>query len=217
MLAVSAYRALLLDFGGVVLRTPFELVRAYERDRGLRVGHFDWYGPFDLAADPHFERVLAGDLRERDYWARRSDELAVSSGLDDPGASMHLLFERPESELIRPEWVELIAAARDAGVIVAILTNDLSYFHPPEWVERIDVLRQVDHLIDLSSTDYLKPDPRAFEVALATLGCEAEEVLFVDDQPFNLTGSIAAGIDSLQFDVTDPAAAIGQIRARLHL
>jgi putative hydrolase of the HAD superfamily len=107
--------------------------------------------------------------------------------------------------------------AQGAGIIVGILTNDLSHFHPPAWIARITVLGRVDHLIDLSSTDYLKPDPRAFEVALATLGCKAEDVLFVDDQPFNLTGSIAAGIDSVQFDVTDPVASVAEVRVQLGL
>ena len=214
---VTRYRALLLDFGGVVLRTPFELLRAFERDRGLDHGHVGWHGPFDLDADPDFALVHAGELREREYWAQRAASFTEIVGISDPGAAMHQLFERPEDELIRPEWVELIADAQEAGVIVAILTNDLSHFHPQAWIDRMQVLRRVDHLIDLSATDYLKPDPRAFEEALSVLNLGAEAVLFVDDQPFNLTGAHDAGIDTVQFDVTDPATSVGEVRRRLRL
>ena len=212
---MSAFRALLLDFGGVVLLTPFELMRLFELDRGDPPGSLGWHGPFDLDADPEFARVHAGELREREYWAMRADAFTDVVGIDDPGAAMHLLFERHESELIRPEWTRLIADAQAGGIQVAILTNDLSYFHPQEWIDRLEVLRMVDHLIDLSATDYLKPDPRAFEVATDVLGIEPAEVLFVDDQPFNLTGAHDAGMETIHFDVTDASASVAVVRRRL--
>ena len=65
--------------------------------------------------------------------------------------------------------------------------------------------------------DDLNPDPRAFEAALAMLQVSAADVLFVDDQPFNLTGSIVSGIDSVEFDVVDPAGAVAMVRTRLGL
>ena len=214
---MSDKRALLLDFGGVVLLTPFELMRLFELDRGHAPGSLGWHGPFDLDADPEFARVHAGELSDREYWAMRADSFTDVAGVDDPSAAMHLLFERRESELIRPEWVRLIADAQAIGIQVGILTNDLSYFHPQEWIDRLEVLRNVDHLIDLSATDYLKPDPRAFEVAVQMLGVGAAEILFVDDQPFNLTGAHDAGIETILFDVTDPATSAGQVRRRLRL
>ena len=212
---MADFRALLLDFGGVVLLTPFELMRLFELDRGEPPGSLGWHGPFDLDADPEFARVHAGDLREREYWAMRAEAFSDVVGIDDPGAAMHLLFERHESELIRPEWVRLIADAQAAGIQAAILTNDLSYFHPQEWIDRLEVLRAVDHLIDLSATDYLKPDPRAFAVAVEVLGVDPAEVLFVDDQPFNLTGAVDAGMETILFDVTDAASSVELARLRL--
>ena len=214
---MSGFRALLLDFGGVVLLTPFELMCLFEKDRGDPPGTLGWHGPFDLDADPEFARVHAGELREREYWAMRAGAFTDVVGIADPGAAMHLLFERHESELIRPEWVRLIADAQAAGTQVGILTNDLSYFHPQEWIDRLEVLRAVDHLIDLSATDYLKPDPQAFEVAIRVLGVEASDVIFVDDQPFNLTGAHDAGMETILFDVTDPVESVAQARRRLGL
>lgn len=211
------FRALLLDFGGVVLLTPFELIRLFELDRGDPPGSLGWHGPFDLDADSDFARVHTGELREREYWATRAEAFTDVVGIDDPSAAMHLLFERHESELIRPEWVACITDAQAAGITVGILTNDLSYFHPQEWVDRLEVLRTVDHVVDLSETDHLKPDPQAFQVALEVLGVEPGEVLFVDDQPYNLTGAHDAGIASVRFDVTDPAMSVAEVRRHLGL
>ncbi len=39
--------ALVLDFGGPVLLTPFELTARTERRLGLRAGSLPWRGPFD--------------------------------------------------------------------------------------------------------------------------------------------------------------------------
>lgn len=207
--------ALLLDFGGVVLRTPFELVEGFLRRNGLPAGALPWRGPFDLGGDPLFARVLDGSLREREYWRIRNDEVAALTG--DPGdyPALHQLFEAPEEELIRPEMRILVDERMAAGYPVAILTNDLTHFHPQVWVDRISILRDVGYLIDLSDTDYLKPDPRAFEVAAETLGLPPSEILFVDDQPVNLAGALEVGKPHVHFDPTDVAGSVAAIRRRL--
>jgi len=69
--------------------------------------------------------------------------------------------------------------------------------------EKEVALDEVDHLIDLSHTDYLKPDPRAFELTADVLGLDPAEILFVDDQPVNLQGADAVGMPHVRFDPTD--------------
>lgn len=207
--------ALLLDFGGVVLRTPFELVPGFLAARGVDGSTLAWRGPFDLGADPLFTRVLDGSLAERDYWRLRSDEVSALLGADYPHPPLHAVFERDEADLIRPEWVELIAEQQDRGRQVAILTNDLTHFHPQEWVDRMTILHRVDHLIDLSHTAFRKPDPRGFELAAATLGAAPATILFVDDQPVNLAGAVEVGMPYVRFDPTDVAASMSEVRACL--
>ncbi len=207
--------ALLLDFGGVVLRTPFELVDGFLRRNDLAPDALRWRGPFDLDGDPLFAQVLSGSLREREYWRIRNQEVEALVGAAAGYPALHGLFEVREEELIRPEMRALIDERMAAGHPVAILTNDLTHFHPQTWVDRISILHEVDHLIDLSHTDYLKPDPRAFEVAAAILGLEPGEILFVDDQPVNLDGARAAGKHHVHFDPTDVAGSVAKIRAHL--
>lgn len=207
--------ALLLDFGGVVLRTPFELIDGFLRRRGLPPDALPWRGPFDLDGDPLFARVLDGSLREREYWRIRNDEVAALAGAPGDYPALHQLFEVSEQELIRPELQELVDQRIAAGQPVAILTNDLTHFHPQSWVDRISILHQVDHLIDLSHTDHLKPHPRAFELAAATLGLPPGEILFVDDQPVNLAGAAEVGKPHIHFDVTDVAGSVREISSHL--
>lgn len=212
---MTATHALLLDFGGVVLRTPFELIDSFLARRGLAPDVLPWRGPFDLESDQLFAQVLDGSLREREYWKVRDAEVASLVPPDGEYPALHALFELPEGALIRPELAALIAQRTAAGKPVSILTNDLSFFHPQSWIDRISVLRQVDHLIDLSHTDYLKPDPRGFELAADTLGCPPREVLFVDDHPVNLAGAEAVGMQSVRWQPTDIAGSMAAVTEAL--
>ena len=72
-----------------------------------------------------------------------------------------------------------LAHLQAAGLRTAVLTNDLAAFHPPEWIERITVIRRFDPLVDLSHVGFLKPQPEAFEHALKELGIPAEAALDV--------------------------------------
>jgi len=65
-------KAVVLDFGGPVLLTPFERLPALERSLGLPPGTFGWRGPFDPAADPLWRSMQAGELSEPAYWASRA-------------------------------------------------------------------------------------------------------------------------------------------------
>ncbi len=207
--------ALLLDFGGVVLRTPFELAPHLLVARGVPPDSLTWSGPFDRDADPLFVRVLEGSLPEREYWRLRTLELIALFDGDLPDPPLHALFERDEDDLIRPELAELIAGQRAQGRAVGILTNDLAYFHPQAWIDRISILSEVDHVMDLSYTDYRKPDPRAFEFAVATLGAPVERVLFVDDQPVNLAGAFAVGMPCALFDPANVGASMTDVMSIL--
>ena len=77
-------------------------------------------------------------------------------------------------------------------------------FHGPEWKEGISVIKQFDFIVDGSLTGYLKPDPRAFRLALQAFGePDPASVVFVDDQRSNLRGAEDVGIATVYFDPTD--------------
>ena len=84
--------ALIFDFGGPVLLTPFELRHVGERDLGLAPGTFGWTGPFDPAADRDWRAFQDGEMNEREYWALRAAEFAALTGEETPpgGGRQHL-------------------------------------------------------------------------------------------------------------------------------
>jgi putative hydrolase of the HAD superfamily len=203
----EAPRVVLFDFGGVVIRTPFEL------------HDHDWRGPFDPETDPLWVRSQTGEITEREYWHERAS--AYHPGAEDPThAFMRTLYEQDEERIVRPEVRQLLDDLRAAGLRTAVLTNDLAAFHPPEWIERMSVIRRFDPLVDLSHVGVLKPQPEAFEHALKELGLSREEagtVVFVDDQRRNVAGALQAGLRAVWFDPTDVPASIGRLRAELGL
>jgi len=202
-------RALILDFGGVVIKTPFEIMEPLERRLGLAPGTFAWRGPFDPARDERWRAMQHDEISERDYWALRAEEVGRVSGAMTPWSTRDLMrafYGCSESEFVRPEAVEAIAAAADAGVIVAVLTNDLAAFHGPTWFASLAVSRSIACVVDATFTGVLKPMPGAYANILSELGLEPHEALFVDDQPRNVDGSERIGMPALHFDVTEPRA-----------
>jgi putative hydrolase of the HAD superfamily len=211
-------RGLLLDVGGVVIRTPFELLDLAEERLGLEAGALGPRGPFAPDTDPEFRDVLTGALTERDYWARRAERAAPVLGIPpDTRSFMRVLFDAPEDRLVRPEVRDLMEEARGVGVTVGLLTNDLRDFHGRAWVESLRVFATADVTIDGSLTGVLKPDPRAYELALEALDLPAAEVVFLDDQPVNVRGAVAVGLQVVAVDVTTPASAVSRTRALLEL
>ena len=201
-------RHLLLDFGGVLLKTNFELNDVAERSLGLAVGALaEWRGPFDPSADPAWQRFLDGELTERGYWVVQS----AKYGLDTAGLMRHF-FEPSGDHLIRTEMWDLVREWKAAGRKVGILTNDMSAFHGPEWKNNITVLKEVDLIADCSFS-HLKPDPRAYQHGLDEMGMTRDDVVFVDDLFVNAQGAIDAGLLTVRFDPTNVESSIAEIRS----
>jgi putative hydrolase of the HAD superfamily len=213
------YDLLLLDFGGVCLLNPVELHHVAERRLGLPPGTFDWRGPIDPSTDPLWEQMVAGDgLTERDYWAQRAAEVGRAAGQDlDTRQYMELVYVPPQPSLIRPGCTATVAAAREAGMLIGILTNDLEAFHGPEWGRAFPVITEADFVADCSTTGILKPDPRSYQRALDMAGVPAERTLFVDDQPRNVTGAEAVGIAAHWFDIARAEASWADVAERAGL
>lgn len=192
----------LFDFGGVVIKTPFELLDT------------EWRGPFDPERDPLWQAAVSEEITEREYWHRRASELHPDA--EDPTfAFMRQLYDTDEERIVRPEIVALLDELDRRGIRTAGLTNDLAAFHPPEWIERMTVIRRFDPLVDLSHAGFLKPAPTAFEYALKQLDVPPEKVLFFDDQPQNVEGAEEFGIAAVRCNPTDVNGSISRLWAAM--
>lgn len=215
-----ADKHLLLDFGGVCLLNPVEIHRELERSLGIPQGTLTWMGPLDPSTDPLWQQLMSAEITERQYWHQRARDVGVAAGKGDDWTLrdyMTACYDLPEEVILRPEAQQMVDACHAAGRKAGVLTNDLCAFHGPQWVDSIRFFQSLDALTDASKTGILKPDPRAYQLALDDLGVEREEVVFVDDQPLNVQGARDFGIATVYFDVANPQRSWAEARELLSL
>ena len=211
-------RGLLLDIGGVVHSTAMHLVgRLAEQEPGMRPV-LERIGGIAGDRDELWQQMLRRQVTERQYWAQRAAEFGAAVGETwDTRAMMHRLYELPQQDWLRAEMVDLMTEAKAAGLRLGALTNDMTAFHGPGWVERQEHLKLFDIIVDASLTGVLKPDPRAFASAAEALGLPAEQIVFLDDMPWNVEGAFRAGLTAVRVPWDNPAPAIDTARELLGL
>jgi putative hydrolase of the HAD superfamily len=216
--ATDALRGLLLDIGGVVHNTSMHLVeRLAETEPAIRLV-LERIGGLASDRDELWQQMLRRQVTERQYWAQRAAEFgAAVDETWDIQAMMHRLYGLPRQEWLRAEMVELMAEVKAAGLRLGALTNDLAAFHGPGWVEQQEHLKLFDVIVDASLTGVMKPDPRAFRGGAEALGLPAEQIVFLDDMPWNAEAARDAGMAAVRVPWDDPGPAIDTARNLLDL
>ncbi len=215
----SIPQALLLDFGSVISVSLFERHRDTEAELGLAAGSLGWLGPIAPETDALWQAMQRDEISEREYWARRARELGEAAGQPhwDMLAMLTRLRHTDPNAVVRPGIRRLVRAAHARKLAVGILSNELELFYGAEFLSRMDILRDMQVIVDATHTKILKPDPRAYEMAVQQLGLPAARVLFVDDQFRNIAGAQRAGLQSQFFDLRDVDGSIAAVAARLRL
>jgi len=214
----GTYQGLLLDIGGVVHRTSMYLAgRLAETEPSLRPV-LDRIGGLGTDRDELWQLMLDRQLSEREYWAQRAAEFGAAVGESwDTRALINKLYDRPERDYLSAPTIDLMTDVKAAGLRLGALTNDLAAFHGPGWVERQEHLKLFDIIVDASLTGVLKPDPRAFASGAEALGLPAEQIVFLDDMPWNVEGARQAGLKAVRVPWDDPRPAIDTARELLGL
>lgn len=205
-------RALVLDFGGVISKTLFETHDLTERTLGLAPCTLKWLGPFAPDSDPLWTSMQRGEISERDYWLTRSREVGrlVSEDWRDMETFVKRARGADPDTVIRPEAARAITLAADAGLRLAILSNELDLFYGADFRSRLSILKRFDTIVDATHTGILKPDPRAYQSVLDELALEADNCVFVDDQRRNIAGAAACNMRTVLFDVRNPATSYSE-------
>jgi putative hydrolase of the HAD superfamily len=209
-------KGLLLDFGGVISVTLFERHALSEEALGLPAGTLTWRGPFDPAGDGLWARMIAGRITEREYWARRAADVGRLLGQDWDMATLIRRTRGPDvNRHVREAAVRTIRRAKAAGRRVGILSNELELFYGRDTLERLDILKDIDSVVDATHTHILKPDARAYALGCEALGLSPQQIVFVDDQLRNVEGARRAKLDAVEFDVTKPELSFAEAERRL--
>jgi putative hydrolase of the HAD superfamily len=204
-------RAVLFDFGGVILASPFEAFAHYERAKDLPDGFLRGLNATnpDTNAWAQLERnevsfdqfclLFEGEARSAGHGIDARDMLALISGD------------------VRPPMVEAVRRCKDAGLKLGLLTNNWVSFDArgQEITERDQVLELFDVIVESSRVGVRKPDPRFYEIACEALAIEPHEAVFLDDLGINLKPARAMGMTTIK--VEDPEVAIAELEAALGL
>ncbi len=204
--------ALVLDFGGVISKTVFETHVESEAALGLAAGTLTWRGPFDPDGDELWCAMQADRISERDYWAKRARQTGELVGETWNTMAKFVAATRGgnPASVIRPEAVAAIGAAKSAGRKLAVLSNELDLFYGAGFRHKLPLLAAFDVIVDATYTKILKPDPRAFSLVTSGLELPAESCVFVDDQARNIRGADTVGMQTVEFDVTDPGGSYAE-------
>jgi putative hydrolase of the HAD superfamily len=208
----SPIQAVLWDFGGVILSSPFEAFNTYEAQKGL---------PTDLirrvnSTNPH---TNAWALLERnDISPQEFDQLFATEsealGHRVPGADVLALL----SGEIRPRMVQALDTVTAAGFKIACLTNNVVSTEEPATERQAQVrtiMHKFDHVVESSKVGCRKPEPRFYEIACELLNVSPNECVFLDDLGINLKPAAAMGMRTIK--VVNPDDALAELSGHLDL
>ena len=203
--------AVLWDFGGVILSSPFEAFNHYERTA-------------DLPKD--FIRMLNARNPDTNAWAKMErNEVSLDGFVSlfeaEAREQGHRLdgwqVLRSISGDIRPQMVEALRRCKKT-FRVACITNNMKAGEGPGMERSADkakavaeVMNLFEHVIESSKVGVRKPDPRIYQHACELLGVPPEACVYLDDLGINLKPARALGMRTIK--VGDPDIAIAELQA----
>ena len=204
-------RAILWDFGGVILSSPFEAFNRYEAELGL---------PKD------FIRGLNARNGDTNAWAKMERSEVSLEGFvalfeEEARQQGHKVdgwrILQSLSGDIRPQMVEALRRCSRA-FRVACITNNMKSGEGPGMARGADKAKAVaeimtlfEHVVESSKLGLRKPDPRIYRHACDLLGVQPEDCVYLDDLGINLKPARALGMRTIK--VGDPDLAIDELQA----
>ena len=203
--------AVLWDFGGVILTSPFEAFNRYEAEIGL---------PKD------FIRGLNARNGDTNAWAKMERSEVSLEGFvalfeEEARQQGHKVdgwrILQSLSGDIRPQMVEALRRCSRA-FRVACITNNMKSGEGPGMARSADKAKAVaeimtlfEHVVESSKLGLRKPDPRIYRHACDLLGVQPEDCVYLDDLGINLKPARALGMRTIK--VGDPDLAIDELQA----
>ena len=195
--------AVLFDFGGVILSSPFEAFAAYEKEIGLPANTIRKIN----ATDPDSNAWAQFERREvstEDFVILFEEEaLALGYELD----AQRILGGLHGS--LRPSMVEALSKC-SSKFKTAMLTNNITPMGEQDLDEDVQKVVEIfDLLIESSIEGCRKPEEKFYEVACERLNVKPENCVFLDDLGINLKPARAMGMTTIK--VIDPEDAIKEL------
>ncbi|WP_295657542.1 HAD-IA family hydrolase [uncultured Nocardioides sp.] len=199
--------AVVFDLGGVLTESPMTAFAAYEREAGLPDGLIRRLNSTDPDSNA-WARFERNELDVAGFAAAfEAEAAALGHRLD---ASRVLAALRGE---LRPSMVGAVRRLRDAGLPLALLSNNVA---PMERTgETGELLGLFDAIVESSVEGVRKPEPEIYHRALTRLSeavgrpIEATDCAYLDDLGINLKPARALGFSTIK--VVEPGPALAEL------
>jgi putative hydrolase of the HAD superfamily len=186
--------ALVVDFGGVLTTPVRDSLDAWIAADEIAPESFtavlkEWLGRTAVAGSP-IHRLETGELAGPEFERQLARRLRTRDGRRVEAAG---LLDRMFMEMtVDSGMVQLLRAARVAGLRTALLSNSWGNRYPT------DLISEVFDVVVISSEVRLrKPDRRIYQMVLDRLGISGPAAVFVDDAEPNVHGAQAAGMRAI--------------------
>ena len=195
--------AVLFDFGGVILSSPFEAFAEYENEIGLppdTIRKINSTNP-DTNAWAQFERR---EVSSEEFVSLFEKE-ALSLGYE---LNAQRILEGLHGSL-RPEIVEALTKC-SSKFKTAMLTNNITPMGEQDLDEEVKKVVEIfDLLIESSIEGCRKPEEKFYEIACERLKVNPENCVFLDDLGINLKPARTMGMSTIK--VINPEDAIKEL------
>ncbi len=129
--------------------------------------------------------------------------MAVSDATDEALRDLQVYHTQNNLwESVAPGTHEALAEIRSRGLAIIVVSNANGRLHA--LLDRLDLARYFDVVVDSSLEQVEKPDPRLFQIAMGRAGAAPERTLHVGDlYHVDVAGARAAGMHPLLIDTAD--------------
>ncbi len=208
-----AYRTLLIDWAGTITGPLQDMMltaaAALELSPEEMSKAFTGLASYVSNEESIFHLAERGEVHDDELRAWVDGFSEGAGRLFDPAHPG--IFSTPD----RPEMLSLMRDAREAGVMVAVATNNFASGNQM-LNDRYIATGLADCIVNSADVGVRKPDPAFFAASLAAVGFTVDEALFCDDMQRNIDAAVAFGLHSVHVQA-DPNAAITEIRDLLGL
>jgi putative hydrolase of the HAD superfamily len=205
------FDAVLFDFGGVIVTSPFDLIGQAGRHTGVEpdVVLEVMMGDYAEDNDHPWHRLERGEISMQEYGAFLISSLAERK-IDLDLSKLGSFYGQLE---VHPTMVETVRRLREEGYRTALVTNNAREAGDA-WRSMVPLGELFEVVIDSCQVGLRKPNPAIYELALAELGGIApDRAVFLDDAEGNVEGARRAGMAAIL--VQDPETAIAELDALL--
>jgi putative hydrolase of the HAD superfamily len=205
-------RAVLWDFGGVILSSPFEAFRRYEAEKGLPADSIRTVNATNPDSNA-WALLERNDISPGEFDALFASE-SEALGHRIPGSDVLALLAGD----VRPHMVTALDTVIGAGLLTACLTNNVVSTSPTPTDRQREVsaiMAKFHHVVESSKVGCRKPEPRFYEIACELLDVSPLECVFLDDLGINLKPAAAMGMRTIK--VVDSFDALDELSAHLSL